>query len=106
MDAGQGLSLRDIVVDVKAERFDAGPTPCPGPARRYIRPKESAAVRRQRSLRADTRVFSRLVRACQAASSHHTQASRLVGCLHLYLRSFGCNQRDAGGQIPPGQAAR
>lgn len=50
-----------------------------GPQRnKFVRLKESSARRRARRLRADARVFSRLIAAGQAASAHHAPASLLV----------------------------
>ena len=50
-----------------------------GPQRnKFVRLKESSARRRARRLRADARVFSRLIAASQAASAHHAPASLLV----------------------------
>ena len=50
-----------------------------GPQRnKFVRLKESSARRRARRLRADARVFSRLIAAGQAASTHHAPASLLV----------------------------
>ena len=52
---------------------------------RRSRPPETAAKRRQRRLRADARVFARLVTAAQAAAAHHTKANELVAVLHTSL---------------------
>ena len=78
----------------------------PGHVRRPRRPKESAADRRQRRLRAEARTYSRLVRACRAAAGHHTPASRLVGCLRLYLQGNGSYQWDEVGKYPPVHVAK
>ena len=50
------------------------------------RAKESAASRRARRMRADARVFTRSVRAAQAAAIHHTQPSSLVTFLREYIQ--------------------
>ena len=51
----------------------------------FERTKETSTRRRARRLRADARMFSRLVKAGQAATSHHTSASELVVFLQQLL---------------------
>ena len=51
----------------------------------YTRKKENAQQRRERRLRAEARHFDKLVKACKAAAGHHTTASRLVGCIRMFL---------------------
>ena len=45
-----------------------------------LRLKETAAQRRARRLRADARLFERLLKAGQAAAAHHNTAFALVRC--------------------------
>ena len=51
----------------------------------YTRKKENAQQRRERRLRAEARHFDKLVKACKAATGHHTTASPLVGCIRMFL---------------------
>ena len=51
------------------------------------RKKESALQRRQRRLRADTRVFARIVAATQVADVHHSASSHLYGWSGIIWRS-------------------
>ena len=63
----------------------------------FVRAKENSAARRQRRHRADERVFSRIIRACQAAAVHHSQSSRLVRLAreHLCGGAGAAQARDA-----------
>ena len=53
--------------------------------KKRLRPKETAAQRRARRLRAGARLFERLLKAGQAAAAHHNTASALVRCLRGFL---------------------
>ena len=70
MDAGSGL---DVPLFHK------------GSVKPRSRPKESAAKRRGRRLRAEMRTYDRLVRAAQAVCSHHLQDSVLALCIRAFF---------------------
>ena len=58
--------------------------------KKKTRPKETSQQRRGRRLRADARVYARLLQAAGAALYHHTQESKLVSVVRAFLhRSAG-----------------
>ena len=69
------------------------------PAGRRRRKKESAQARRARRGRADARTFGRIIRACQAAASHHGAASSLVAFLRCYLEKEATGKAGQGKHV-------
>ena len=54
---------------------------------RYVRVKESSLRRRERRLRADARVVSRLLAVAKGTAVHHSQETALVQVVRAYLLS-------------------
>ena len=67
--------------------------------------EESSKQRRERRLRAESRVYTRLVLAAQAATSHHSQETRLVQVMRAFLRKDNANDGGKGIRTATGRAS-